>query len=177
MERISTFQRSAAVPERLLKPMNRFHLNERLLADFLFVFSRFEFALKQAGFLVSSQAGADAKPDWTCFAKRISAAYKSDDRPELRAAVEFLLSSNSAPRKQVVQSDGTLGWERTQTQRRDIDWVLILVRRVRNNLFHGGKYVGSFSELASDPKLIESSLIVLDACLDWHDEVQMYYFI
>ncbi len=42
--------------------------------------------------------------------------------------------------------------------------ALIYVRRVRNNLFHGGKY---FEEDAvnRDERLIDCSLVVLEACV------------
>ncbi len=176
MTRSRTFDRSEKVPERLLEPMERFHLDKELIADFFFAFSRFEFALKQAGYLESIQAGADARPDWTCFSKRINAVCNFDESPELRKAVDYLLSDAKAPKKQVVQADGSLDWKTTPTGRKDIEWVLILVRRVRNNLFHGGKYTGSLSELARDTTLLKNSLIILDACLNWDDDVRACYF-
>ena len=55
---------------------------------------------------------------------------------------------------------------------RDVDWLLENVKMVRNNLFHGGKHM---EEPARDNTLLESSLIVLAACLRWNSEVKEVY--
>ncbi len=161
------------VPDRLLAPLQRLRLEEDLAVSFFFAFSRFEFALKQVGCLRFETPGSDALPDWPKFGKRIEAQYDPKRNPNLSEAVNYLL--RRAPKKQVVHPGPTLGWKDTPVGREDIGWVLTLVARVRNNLFHGGKYTGSPNELAHDTRLLQNSLIILDACLDWDDEVRAWY--
>ena len=131
-------------PDQLLAPLHRLHLDERLVVSFFFAFSRFEFALKQIGCLQNEKPGSDASPNWTRFSKRIAHVYDPDATPQLSEAVDYILSE--APKKQIVLSDSSLGWQETPEMREDTDWVLTLVRRVRNNPFHRGKYAGSPAE-------------------------------
>jgi hypothetical protein len=165
-----TFQ---GIPERLLAPLQRLHLEEDLIVTFFFAFSRFEFALKQAGFLTKEQIGADAQPNWTEFAKKIQRSYDAHNDVELAEAVNYLLTKR--PRKQVVAEGHSVDWKDTPEERLDMDWILTLVKRVRNNLFHGGKYAGSVGELAHDTRLLTHSLTILNACLGWDDKVRTSY--
>ena len=43
--------------------------------------------------------------------------------------------------------------------------VLLMVRRVRNNLFHGGKFLAPEGGRDRDQLLVTHSLVVLRACL------------
>src|SRR3546814_18633912 len=45
------------------------------------------------------------------------------------------------------------------------DFVLTYVRRVRNNLFHGGKFNGRWFEPQRSEQLLKHSLTILRACL------------
>lgn len=165
---------SQDVPNRLLQPFNdRIGIGDSLPFAFLCVFSRYEFALKRAGFLDSIEAGDDARADWTCFSKRIQAEYSRCQAQDFVDAKKYLL--DEPPKKQVVKSDGSIKFKKTTSTRHSIKWVLILVRRVRNNLFHGGKFSEREFYTERDEKLMRSSLIVLDRCLDWNDQVRTYY--
>ena len=81
------------------------------------------------------------------------------------------------PKRQIVREDGSLTWEDLKRENvTAIRWLLKIVRRVRNNLFHGGKYPYTpLPEPARDTQLLESSLIVLEACLEWDEEVRRWY--
>lgn len=51
--------------------------------------------------------------------------------------------------------------------------MLRLVRVVRNNLFHGGKYQsGPFDEIARNENLLEAAITVLSHCLALSDPVR-----
>ncbi|MDA1314463.1 MAG: hypothetical protein O2968_14075 [Acidobacteria bacterium] len=72
------------------------------------------------------------------------------------------------PRKQVL-CRGNLSWSNDIDESiSDIERVLIYVRRVRNNLFHGGKFPtpdGVVDEPGRDKQLIQECLTVLRAVL------------
>ena len=104
-----------------------------LAFDFFYWFSRFEFALKECGYLKSHEFGAPAEPDWREFAKKHQHDYR------LTAAANELIAAN--PLRQVVDSAG-LGFAPVGLDDRpsDLERVTRLARTVRNNLFHGGKH-------------------------------------
>ena len=108
-----------------------------LAAEFFREFARFEYALKATGF---HKGEGLAKADWREFALSVEEHFKTPKSDELSVAVEFL--EEEPPMKQVIKS-GKLEWESSKpsTDSR-VDRLLIYVRRVRNNLFHGGKFNG-----------------------------------
>jgi hypothetical protein len=161
------------VSRRLSRPLRHAHLDSNLITEFFFVFSRFEYALKRAGFVKPNRRSAE--PDWDRFGHALEQEYNPDESSELARAVHYLLSS--PPKRQIVQEDGSLGWESvTRGSESQIVWLLGVVRRIRNNLFHGGKYpYMPLPEPARDDRLLESSLILLDACLNWDEEVRDHF--
>lgn len=103
-----------------------------LIYDFFFWFSRFEYALKEANWLVSHDIGAPARPGW----KDFITAHEGHYQPSQAGA--DLIAANRL--KQVVGDAGldftvvTFKADDSQLLR-----ITILLRTVRNNLFHGGK--------------------------------------
>ncbi len=81
---------------------------------------------------------------------------------------------------QIMATDRSLVWENLERRegQTDIGWLLVIVRTVRNNLFHGGKYPvpsGHIREPARDPKLLNCGLTVLETCLIWERNVKNKY--
>ncbi len=53
------------------------------------------------------------------------------------------------------------------------NFVLRLVRTIRNNLFHGGKYpLRPVDDDARNPRLLEAGITVLEQCLDLSERVR-----
>jgi hypothetical protein len=123
-----------------------------LIFDFFFWFSRFESALKENGWLQSKQAGATALTDWRQFVE----AYEEDYA--LSEIGGRLIAEN--PQKQIMGNNGLtftdLVFEHDDSQ---LKRVTLLLRTVRNNLFHGGK---SGSHYWDDPARIQ---VLLPLCL------------
>jgi hypothetical protein len=137
---------------------------ERVL-DFFAYFSRFEYSLKRSGFL---RPGAKAEPDWDAFANSLRGRFAGVQDADFRDAVAFL--RREPPKTQVV-SGNDLGWTETipGNGEQDESYVLRLVRTVRNNLFHGGKYpypAGPMVEVARNRRLLEAAITVLGQCLE-----------
>jgi len=96
-------------------------------------FSRFEFALKEGGYAMADRwSGAAA--NWSAFG-RVPAVEKAFEA--IRAAPQLEILLVDPPRKQVVVG-GRLEWGDAPTVT-DAASLLAALRRVRNNLFHGGK--------------------------------------
>lgn len=107
-----------------------------LIYDFFFWFSRFESALKEANWLQSHEVGAPARPGWKDFVEEF------EDQYQLSKAAGQLIAAN--PRKQTI---GDAGLDFTDVTFTEADSqlmrVTVLLRTVRNNLFHGGKHGGA----------------------------------
>jgi hypothetical protein len=141
--------------------------------DFFYWFSRFEFALKERGYLTSKRAGVRAEADWKGFVAAYENLYSAS--PE----AEWLLAS--PPEVQVVGRAGTLTWclEETRSKESELAVIVRLLKTVRNNLFHGGKHGPAGWD---DPKrtlaLISASMLLLDQLAEmaslWDDYARTY---
>ncbi len=80
------------------------------------------------------------------------------------------------PYKQVLRN-GYLHWESAPpVGATEIEKVLLLVRRVRNNLFHGGKYnAQSHEETARNEELLCQGIRILKAAISELPKVQVAY--
>jgi hypothetical protein len=127
-------------------------------------FARMEYALKATGF---HNGDGDAKADWDGFAKKFSSSLMSDGA--ISSAVMYM--KDHPPKKQVIEN-GKLGWDPVTPQPIQAVELLRCVRRVRNNLFHGGKSPEYLFEPERDEQLLRHSLSILDACLRLSPEVK-----
>jgi len=150
--------------------------NQELLLDFFLTFSRFEYALKVSGFFkMPNQTRHDprcppaAEADWDSFAVSLRGIFSENRTERLRQASEYLL--DSPPNKQVIIKDGcgwAIAWETPIRPRHetDIEFILRMVRSVRNNLFHGGKHnIELHEQTERTEQLLRSSLAILNECL------------
>ena len=105
-----------------------------LAFDFFYWFSRFEFCLKDNGYLKHHEPGDNAEPGWDKFVERHSANYQPS------ADAQALL--NDPPERQIVLANRELDWRAVGTSdcTSELAKVARLVKTVRNNLFHGGKH-------------------------------------
>jgi len=152
-------------------------VGEQLL-DFFLTFSRFEYALKHSG-LYQQQPGAtvpyEAKPNWDLFAVRLRDTFDPNKTAELRQAVDLILLH--PPFSEVVAAGG-FGWDTTgpADTLSEIECLLVYIRRVRNNLFHGGKFSeGQNFDAERNMALLTASLIILRECLSLDASVKREY--
>ncbi len=145
------------------------HLDK--LADKLFhVFSRTEYALKAAGY---NNGDGEAKANWRTFAFAVENLIATPTTQDLEEAISFFF--NAPPKKQVIFG-GVIQWEVSVPETNsNADKLLIYVRRVRNNLFHGGKFNGHwFTPERSEP-LLRHSLTILTECVEFVPTVRDAY--
>jgi len=132
------------------------------LASELFrVFAQFEYCLKATGYCVEG-AGDGANPDWQRFARELSALTEETGADVIEAVSHIL---RHPPRKQVYVG-GALQWrDAAPAAENENDLILLYVRRVRNNLFHGGKFNGRFFDPERSRKLLQHSITILMASI------------
>lgn len=123
-------------------------------------FARVEYALKVTG---RHCGDGDAYANWFQWSQELADLFEKPTSEPLREAIDFILAA--PPKKQVV-AKGVLQWAVvTPSTNSKADEVLQYVRRVRNNLFHGGKFnVGYFDPQRSEP-LLRHSLTILEAAV------------
>lgn len=145
-----------------------------LINKFFFTFSRFECALKNTpGYL---KGGRYAEPDWSAFEKSIRDHFKMDFSKKITESVDYILSD--PPRKQ-INNDGVLAWRESRlddnapTTQKLVEYI----KRVRNNLLHGGKYNGIYTNESRNYKLINYSIFLLDYFLELNTEVKANFLI
>lgn len=150
--------------------------SDRELAWYFFIlFARFEYALKRDHRYL--QAGIDdAKPNWDKFASDHESLLKPCSSTHLAAAVEYFL--NEPPRKQ-LRKDSVMIWSDPQHHDRKeplLKWLLRMIRCVRNNLFHGGKFpLISVSDPSRDRELLLNAMTILTAALSLDSAVECQF--
>jgi hypothetical protein len=147
-------------------------LNKELIMQFFMYFARTEYALKRAGYTRGDERKVEA--DWDRFAANMQDKFDPSMSKELTSAVEFLF--DNPPQKQVLK-DGNLDWVDSGCgSNRDLSCLLVLVRRVRNNLFHGGKFpLRPVSDVSRNERLLQNSLLVLGAVLQLNPQVNQFF--
>lgn len=123
---------------------------------FLLRFSRFEYALKTGGYLKSSDAGKKAEPNWDMFVKRNRNRYQASPRALALLALQ--------PRQQLVVANARLVWQPLQFAETEFELqkATLLLRLVRNNLFHGGRHDSPWMDQAWTVQVLETGSQVLD---------------
>lgn len=145
-------------------------IDRELILEFFLTVSRIEYALKNAGYFERARHGG-AQPDWNRFAREIAPQFEIDAYDELQQACLYYITQ--PPDEQVVR-DGRVVWS-AAPPRKDTEFerILFLVKRVRNNLFHGGKSNPQGSEEANrNTLLIQFGLVILNEALRLNPEVR-----
>lgn len=150
------------------------------------MFSRFEYALKDSGYyerpnnkemkkFKEKGVPPDARPDWNRFATSLRDVFRTDRTKALNQACEYIL--DSPPMKQVIINDG-IAWETPYrgTSEPEVEFILRMVRCIRNNLFHGGKYnIEVHEDTKRTEMLLRSSLVILTECLSLATQVKLAF--
>jgi hypothetical protein len=157
METIDAKVRKKDLPYRYFHQLNPD--DAVLIFDFFIVFSRFEFALKRAGYFRGDDN--NVIPDWDLFSNTFSNIYDNAASPDFQEACEYY--TEHPPQKQVVQ-DGKIIWKKNEqgSGESELHWILRSIRIVRNNLFHGGKFP---FDIVRDTNLLYYGLVILQECL------------
>lgn len=141
--------------------------DRKLVFKFFTLFSLFEYALKRGGFLTIGRS-SEAQPDWENFANTINPQFTALHKPRLELAKSYML--NQPVMRQVVHNTATTFTPRNRPNNmNDTVWLSILIRGVRNNLFHGGKFR---YDRPRDPELIKNSLIILEVWAQLNPDVE-----
>ena len=106
---------------------------DNLVFSYFKKFLRFEFALKEVGFLRLSNIGSPAEAGWDAFVQKHQEGYS----PTM--AAKSLIKLN--PKKQRVGENNSLPWKAVifSEDCTELCKIVRLLKISRNNVFHGGK--------------------------------------
>ena len=172
MEVLPSSPRNKEPPMR--SPTDASEVN-KLYYDFFVTFSRFEYAMKKTGseHYLTTGGGQWPKANWKKLIER-SQEFNFEN-PRVRCAATFLY--NNPPQQQCIINE-KLDWQNYNAPPNQK--VLRAVTTVRNNLFHGGKYIPTASESRGnnhrDQQLVKASLIVLQYCLEQDDHLHAIFY-
>jgi len=152
----------------LPSPFDSLQMPPALASEFFAVISRFEYAMKESGYLYVNRFGR-AAPDWERFAADAPGLVHATPGSELSQAIDFL---NREPPQ--VQT-GEHQWQAVPLRgAAPISTALDAAQRVRNNLFHGGKHT-PHSPPGRDEALVRAALTLLLACASQCPVLQAAY--
>jgi len=117
----------------------------QILALCMFItISRLEYALKASDFYCGNHRRVE--PDWERFARTLEPVVDDEYRPN-SVINSFKYILENPPKKQIIKGE-KLDWIHAEPAAvNEVDKILKYVRRVRNNLFHGGKFFhGGFDD-------------------------------
>ena len=114
-----------------------------------------------------------SRPDST-FALDVENLIANPTNSTLEESIEFILSA--PPKKQMIVH-GLITWDDVEPNTNSrADKLLQYVRRVRNNLFHGGKFNGGqWSSPERSDLLLRHSLVILNAAVEFVPNVREAY--
>lgn len=154
--------------------MGKLTVPPELALKFFAVFSRFEYALKVIPRFRRPGDG-EAKADWLAFAAEVAPHFVPNKDPATSAAFTSLADANL---RYFAVVDGEAKWRAFPVPEgiSDAEKAIRLIRQVRNNLFHGGKYAPDpDSNPDRERRWVESSLAILGKLLTLSNEVQAVY--
>lgn len=138
-------------------PFEGLDINRELVCEFFATFSRVEYSLKEMKY-VRNVHGV-VSPAWWRFAQDMSDRVDISASSELEKSIGYLCAE--PPMVQVSAQE----WQsRDLHGETDIERSIDATCRVRNNLFHGGKYT-PHSPPGRDQRLVESAQLVLLTCV------------
>jgi len=146
---------------------------ERVFRFFALV-SRWECALKRSDF--AKRGSRDqAEPDWNKFADSVETNLDGLNEAKYTSNRDFLLKH--PPDRQCLEH-GRIEWQCNPRREKETDgrYLFRVIRDVRNNLFHGGKYQsGPAEELARDRELLDSAIAVLEECINLNAQIRKVF--
>lgn len=139
------------------------YINKEAVIQFFIVMSRFEYAVKRAGYIQPNGFVA-----WQGFAKTLDEACVSqDDADALCIAIKYL---DERPPQRLNSSMSWAVWDRPEFDS-SLARAFMSITQVRNNLFHGRKG----ADRDRNDKLVEASLVVLEFLLATDSKLRECY--
>jgi len=133
------------------------HLDQ-LTFRFFKLFAQYESTLKERNFFQADKSG-NVIVDWDKFANEIIGKDFKAELGSLVPAAEYIL--NQPPKRQVVDGKKVV-WADVPATDKSVQILFSHICRVRNNLFHGAKFNGTWFDPTRSELLLAHSLSILE---------------
>jgi hypothetical protein len=155
--------------EKLLEYFKTRPEGKDLIFNFFITFARIEFSLKNSRKLLFGN-NKGGQPNWDSFINRLN-NFNSERTNDIKSAVDYILTH--PPQKQVVKNGQIEFIDARVTQSSDLVKLNIYIRRIRNNLFHGGKFQGKYiPDVSRNSILLTSALIIMNEWVNLDSEIK-----
>lgn len=134
------------------------HLDQ-LAFSFFKLFAQYESSLKERGFFYSDRTG-NVNVDWDRFANEVVGANFKIDLGVLADAADYILQQ--PPKRQVVDERNKIVWKEVPNTDQSVQALFGHICRMRNNLFHGAKFNGSWFDPQRSNALLQNGLAILE---------------
>lgn len=140
-------------------PFEDLQIDPGLVCEFFAAFARFEYAMKATRYCDGDRHG-NARPDWVTLKSELGEAISLDEAAQ--GAIVYLLAEPPMIQK-LVDDRAEFRGEPLAGDNQGAQ-AIEAAKRVRNNLFHGGKHT-PHSPPERDTELVCTALTILQACL------------
>ena len=136
---------------------------DRLAFRFFKLFAQYESTLKERDYF-RVQNGRIAV-DWGRFANEAIGPGFLDALGEKREAAQFIL--DAPPKRQAVNDQNKIIWAEVRNDDKSVQALFGHINRMRNNLYHGAKFNGSWFDPDRSKALLEKGLVILEHYRPW----------
>lgn len=130
---------------------------DQLSFRFFKLFARYESSLKERDFFISNKGRLIV--DWDRFANDVIGSAFLEKLGNNRHAAEYILEN--PPKKQSVNEQGKIVWVEVPNNERSVQILFAHISRIRNNLYHGAKFNGTWFDPDRSRELLSKGLIIL----------------
>jgi hypothetical protein len=131
---------------------------DQLAFSFFKLFAQYESTLKERGYFQADKSG-NVFVDWDRFANEVVGKNFKAELGALALSAEYIL--DQPPMKQVADG-GKIVWADVSATDKSVQILFGHICRVRNNLFHGAKFNGTWFDPERSKALLTHALAVLE---------------
>jgi len=136
---------------------------DQIAFRFFKLFARFEATLKERDFY--RVESGKIVVDWDRFANEIAGPnFLADLGNNANSAIYIL---NEPPKKQGPNAQNRIVWLDVSADDQSVQALFGHIRRMRNNLYHGGKFNGTWFDPERNEMLLGHGLVVLEHYSTW----------
>ena len=129
-----------------------------LAFKFFKLFARYESSLKERGFFVANRGQVTV--DWDRYAnEEIGNTFLAELGHAQNAAMYIL---ENPPKKQSANAANEIEWVDVPNNERCVQILFAHICRIRNNLYHGAKFNGTWFDPERSKLLLSNALLVLE---------------
>lgn len=132
---------------------------DQLAFKFFKLFTQYESTLKSENYFQTNGSGR-ILVDWDKFANEKVGSDFLVNLGDKAEAANYILEY--PPKKQIVDAEGLIEWQEVPSTGRYVQILFGNISRIRNNLYHGEKFNGTWFDPDRSSRFLENSLVVLE---------------